>query len=721
MAQPVWITDAGSLGTYSSGSRINIQLNGFHLYPATQLKFKLLCGDLSKTDIGNLTVSDSGLISGTTNLLKSDSTIIFTVRIIDNLGEISDRTFSLKITATDTPQFYTASGLLFEMQDSVWVDYALAYSKPINSSNIDIKVSSGRLPPGLEINNLGVIRGYPSPPDRPYTITYSFTLTYRNDLGTTTNNYSIVIKNHNLTNTPNSRKPVILNSKPLSYNTNALNNYHGYYLNSNNEIPTAKSGEYFSFKVIGHDFDSTQLQYRFFDLPIGLTGDVNTGWITGTPLVNSRGINRYTFTVRVVKNNSITSDPVIYTLNISNQVDENIQWITSANLGTIYNNTISNLYIEAIGTDMNLLYLVDSGKLPPNLTLLDNGDITGRVSFQPSNEIKNMGEKTIFEFTVLAYSPEYPLVTSKRTFTIAVEQLFTIPTENLYLKATLSLGDREVIKSLLTDSSLIPTEDVYRLNSNYFGKATDISFVHAYGINASTIQQYMASITKNHYWRNITLGEIKTARATDENGNVIYEVVYSQVIDNLQNLKNQSISSEIVWPRKINLSLGPWITSTKEIFTSFSDIDIDGNLDNFTSLSVGSSRKLYPASLTNMGIRVADALGQNFDYRLLPKWMTSQQENGEILGFIDAWVICHTKPEKSATIANNIRNLWENKLNKINFKIDRYTVDKSATYNYNNYLESPAWNQLPSASPEAEPLDNYDFYVLFPKKTILPK
>ena len=730
MSQPVWITNAGSLGTYSSGSKINIQLHGYYLYPATEIKFKLLSGDLPNTDTGNLTISKSGLISGTTSLLTADTTNTFTVRMIDNLGQISDRTFSLTITAAFTPQFFTNSGPIFETDDSIWIEFPILYSAPIDPNSIEIAISSGKLPPGLEIDRLGVIRGYANPPEYPYSKTYNFTLTYKNDLGMVTNNYSILVKNHDLRNSPNTRRPVILNSKPLSYTIDPSDIYYGYYLNNKNQIPTIKSGEYFTFKVIGHDFDSVEINYQFFDLPLGLAGDVNTGWITGTPVVNSRGINRYTFTVRVTKRDevllsgtkiSLVSEPITYTLTVTNDVDENIIWMTPSNLGTVYNNTISNLYVEAIGTDMDLLYKLDSGILPPNLTLLTNGDITGRIADQPSTEAKNLGEKTIFDFTIVAYSPDYPIITSKRKFSLTVEQFFTTPTENLYLKATPSLEHRDILKSLLTNTHLIPNEDVYRLNSNYFGKATDVSFVHAYGINASTIEQYVASITKNHYWRNITLGEIKTARATDDNGNVIYEVVYSQVIDNLQNTNNVSIPSEISWPKYVNFNLGPWITSTEEVFTSFADMDNNGTLDDFTSLSPGVGRKLYPASLTNMGIRIADNLGQNFHYKLLPRWMTSQQENGDILGFVDAWVICYTKPKKSTTIATNIKTQWGNKLNKINFRIDRYTVDKSATYNYNSYLSIPAWNEFPSASPEPDPLDSHDFYVLFPKKTILPK
>ena len=59
-------------------------------------------------------------------------------------------------------------------------------------------------------------------------------------------------------------------------------------------------------------------------------------------------------------------------------------------------------------------------------------------------------------------------------------------------------------------------------------------------------------------------------------------------------------------------------------------------------------------------------------------------------------------------------------MNTINFQLDRFTVDKSVTYDYDKNITPPAWTGLPSATPTPDPIDNKDFYVLFPRKTILP-
>jgi hypothetical protein len=336
----------------------------------------------------------------------------------------------------------------------------------------------------------------------------------------------------------------------------------------------------------------------------------------------------------------------------------------------------------------------------------------------------------------------YSVIQSSKTFTITVLQEYTQPTDTLYIKAAPSINDRNIINSLLTSETLIPEEMVYRPNDIYFGKATSVIYEHAYGIYASSIDEYLAAVTQNHYWRNITLGELKTAVAKNSSGDIIYEVVYSEVIDNLVNTAGISIQQEIYWPRLIDLQLGPWYTSITDIYTSYETVL---GQDYYTSLTPGYARTLYPNSLFNMRNRVGQVVGQVKDSTLLPLWMTSQQENGGTLGYTQAWVICYTKPRivvdgtaltyaefndtglkradyfsYAELIKDNINTNWQYTLNEINFRIDRFSVNKSETYNYDKKLNPSAWTGLPSASPVPDPIDSKDFYVLFPRQTILP-
>ena len=824
MAQPIWNTPVGSLGTFPSLLPATFQLSASAQSPASSISYALLCGVLSP----GLSLDQDGLITGTPTLVTLATTSTFTVRVTDNLNNLRDRTFSTVVSGAAIPSFTTPTGSLLSVQDSIWVEIPIQYSNPDVNNTVIISLKEGLLPSGLEINESGIIRGYPNSPilnitfplivtsaslttastsiitclsttgfalgrivlfsgtmfgTISYTTTYyvksiinsteftvsttqngptylvtdaagymtvtlpatsigqptirtsSFTLKLESALGTAVAEYQITVINQNTPvsqggpgKIPNSRSPVILNTRPTTFNILPTNEYYGYYFTPPKEsstlttpsatstfIGTAQSDNYFAFKIIGKDFDNSVITYSYSGLPSGIVGNTATGWITGTPILGSTGINQYNFSVAVLKG-SFISEYVEFSYKISNGLDGIVTWITSANMGTIYNGTISTLNVLATA-QVELYYDIVSGSLPPNLELLYNGEITGYVADQPTTQVLTLNEITDFTFTIRAYSPDHPLLNSNKTFTISVLQQYTQPTDILYINATPSITDRNIINSLLTNTTLIPTIDLYRATDIYFGKATNVVYEHLYGVFSSDLDEYIAAVTQNHYWRNITLGELKTAVAKNSAGTIIYEVVYSEIIDNLINPSGVSVSSEIYWPTPINLFQGSWYTSVDDIYTSY--VNIFGQ-EYYTSLTPGSATVLYPNSLINMRNRVSAVLGQQYDSSLLPLWMTSQQANGNTLGYTQAWVICYTKPSKAVTIKNNINDNWAYKLNQINFNIDRFTVDKSTTYNYDKTTNPPTWTGLPSATPVPDPLNSKNFHVLFPHKTILP-
>ena len=831
MAQPNWNTPAGSLGTYPSLLTIvPIQLSASAVLPAVTVTYAVISGTLPS----GIAMTEDGLIYGIPGAVPENTTSIFVVRTTDNYQNIRDRTFSLAVTGVSGPSFSTPSGTLFSQSDSVWVEEAILYNNPISSNPVAIRVTQGQLPPGLEINEAGLIRGYPNPPitnvnlpsvntaivatsanvitcfstigftvgrpvnfigtsfggivsgatyyireifsdgttftvsntsggttsnfsdavgymnatlpsvsqGQPTVQTYSFSLALDSPLGADSETYSITISNQNAPSSigggnkpPNTRVPTILNTRPATYNIGLNDIDYSYYIlppNGNGTtyppdqsayIGKFNSDDEFTFKIMGRDFDNNTLRYTFAELPLGLVGDVNTGWIRGNPVISNNSINEYTFSVSAQKtiNPSLQTPFVNFSFIIKNDIEGIIDWITPNSLGTISNGIVSTLKVQAT-SDVPLKYRLTptSDPLPPNLTLLDNGEISGVVAYQPTDTFLPPNSTVDFTFTVEAYSEEFGVVSSTKTFTVTVDIQFGQPTDTLYIKCTPSIQDRNLIASLLDNTEIIPTDYLYRSSDPYFGKASNVVYEHAYGIYASDFEDYVAAVTKNHYWRQLTLGEIKTAVARNDAGEIIYEVVYSEVIDNLTNPKGISVSKEVVWPRFIPLELGPYYTSEEDIFASY------GLPDYYTSLTPGFARTLYPNSLPNMREQVGDVLGQEFNSNLLPKWMTSQQLNGSTTGFVPAWVICYTKPGFAEAIKNNINTLWVDvlqnpyTLNTINFKIDRFTVDKSTTFNYDNNLSPPAWTGLPSASPTPNPLDSNNFYILFPRQTILP-
>ena len=235
------------------------------------------------------------------------------------------------------------------------------------------------------------------------------------------------------------------------------------------------------------------------------------------------------------------------------------------------------------------------------------------------------------------------------------------PFDNLYIQAMPPQNDRDLLSSLLQNPTIFPPNLIYRNDDPNFGVARNVVYNHAYGLTAATYDEYVASLNLNHYWKTLVLGEIKTAQALDDSGNVIYEVVYSEVVDNLVNNDDVSVSKQVVLPFPINAN---------------DSTEIDS---------------VYPNSLQNMRDQVIDVVGQVSN--VLPRWMLTRQINGRVLGFTRAWVIAYTNPGQSGQIAYNIQQQFGTRLNLIDFNVDRYEVDNFLTKNWDR--EGQHWVPQP--------------------------
>lgn len=449
-------------------------------------------------------------------------------------------------------------------------------------------------------------------------------------------------------------------------------------------------------------------------LPPGLTLDPVSGWLYG--LIPDTGIstNIYSFSLLIKKtaNANIFSGPYNYSLTVTGPIDSEIVWLTPSNpvelarvpsnLGSIVNGSVSTLFVRAQnlgGQELQyeLAGVVDPelsaepgyvlpdpvfNSLPQGLTLLSSGDIAGRVSFNTfaldggtttfDVTKQNGADPTTFDltfvFTVRAFSVN-GVVNVTKTFSITVIREFNEPYENLYIQCMPPQNDRNLIDSLLQNSDIFPQDLLYRSDDPNFGVAQKVVYNHAYGLTATTIQEYYDSLDENHYWKNLVLGEIKTAVARDQTGQVIYEVVYSQIVDNLVNNAGESVSKVVKLP--------------------FS-VDYGNNLVDITSVT--------PNSLINMRDQVIDTVGQVSN--ILPAWMISTQASGRVLGFVPAWVIAYAKPGRGEQIAYNIRTQFDQPLNLIDFEVDRYELDRLLTKNWDP--EDQQWIPTP---PEVTTFD----------------
>jgi hypothetical protein len=571
------------------------------------------------------------------------------------------------------------------------------------------------------------------------------------------------------------------------------------------------------FKIIGYNPDGTDpyndgITYSYsgtyalaFDTSPALIMNTTNGWINGKLKNIGPTVAQYTLIVTVTTaGGTVTTSPP-FTFTLVGTIDPTITWLTPSNLGTINNGAISDISVSAkFSTDVtDGMYRLFAGSLPPGLEVLSDGGIAGRVEFQPPPTPLD----GIYTFTVEAYSEQYPtLITSKREFTLAVEYVAPpdTPYDTIYMKGLLSITDRAKIDGLLTTISIFQAPNIYRPSDDYFGVARDVRYQHQYGIRSVSATapgnpdylytEYYAALQRNFYWKNLTLGTLRTAVAKDTNGNIIYEVVYSEIIDDLVNSKGVSISKEVAFPIPINDTSGPYWTSWTTIYTTntyydtspfakaimapivnsttmilnnvddlvvgmqvtgFPGVTIDNDVDgtppvllsvvpaiNQITLSVpqtiankqqilfntpistsstnsDANPNLYPNSLDNMREQLIDDIGQVDTTELLPRWMTSQQSNGSVLGYVPCWVLCYTKPGTSASVLDSVNRYLADTgqtLNQIAFTVDRIEVDRSLTYTWGE----TSFDQWPSVGPSASVgNDSRDVFINFPKKTIL--
>lgn len=332
-----------------------------------------------------------------------------------------------------------------------------------------------------------------------------------------------------------------------------------------------------------------------------------------------------------------------------------INWVTPQNLGTLINGQVSYFSVLATASDGGTItYSLIGVPSFPRCLYFDttSGNLVGRVAFQSTGSNQTADQINTYTFTVRATrTPALPAlpVTSDRTFSFTTVQRYTTAYDNIYMTPLLSTTSRAEISALLQNTSIIPPNYIYRLGDPYYGIVSKIIYQHAFGVPTSLSCEYANAVLENHYYRNIVLGELKTAIARDGYNNIIYEVVYCSIIDDLVNSVGTSISKVINWPRE------------------------EYNRTQF-----------YPASLPNMREQISVELGQINSTDSLPRWMSSQQRDGSITGYVPAAVLCYAKPGFGQIIVDSINQLWQYKFNRYSFKLDRIIVDRSLSYQYYN-------------------------------------
>ena len=420
----------------------------------------------------------------------------------------------------------------------------------------------------------------------------------------------------------------------------------------------------------GVGFDMVKFDQDSYALPPGLILEPTSGWLTGFIPSQDEATLTYTFQISVRKRDrtSIESDPTTYTLTVLGELNDSITWISTRNLGTMNNGSVSELSISAISNANKILqYSIVSSesKLPQGLKLLSNGLISGRAGFEYYSidgggtiiDGKLTTFDNVYTFTVLAQDFE-DTVSSTKQFIITINNYNIIPYENLYITALPTLDHRRLFTNIVNNRDIFPNELIYRAADPWFGRAKNITSLFLAGINPSFAQDYITSMGTNHFNKSIGFGNIKTAQAVDSNFNTKYEVVYLDLTDPVTKNAN-SPSSTVDLTGRIN----PWY-------------DSDGNPHSV----------LYPNGFENMSSAIGDRLGYSNE-GVLPDWMTSPQDNNKPLGFVNAVVLAYTIPGASKLIAYRLSTQGL-LFNNIDFVVDRYQLDNRLSENYNISINS---------------------------------
>jgi hypothetical protein len=788
MAQPVWVTPAGSLGTIPEGVFYSIPLVAV---ADDTVYYQVIAGKIPP----GIQVNETGILSGnplapatvqgvpadvthdTTSQFVVRAYTVHTVAGISIPNKLADRTFSIRVTGSSIVTWTTPAGNLANYNDGTQV-----YGLPVEYTALDttyinvVTLISGELPPGLTVSTAGIISGYITPDFKTHITqhTYTFTLRVTNGVSTDVRTFSILVFARATMTADNEYPgyPIEPNRLYLSADQDLIQTDNPLIrIPTADETPvqvpiittppgsigTTRSDNFYAFQFTGFDPNNNAFEFLVSPgstLPPGLTLDPNTGWLYGDIPYGGIVAADYTFDliVQEVLDPSNFSAPYTFSLTITGPTNTDVRWLTPADpaeqardpssLGLIDNGDTSTFYVEAVNVSgIPLQYRLKGlqlentpvyNNLPQGLQLLPSGNIAGRVSFDTfaldgGATIFDVGLNTVREpttfdmvhtFTVNAYSVN-GLVSVDKTFSIRVVRRYQEPFDNLYIQAMPPQNDRDLLNSLLQNPTIFNPEQIYRADDPNFGVASRVVYNHAYGLTAATYDDYVASMNLNHYWKNLVLGQIKTAQARDDLGNVIYEVVYSEVIDNLVNNDDVSVGKQVVLAFPLNRN-------------EITEID-----------------SVYPNSLQNMRDQVIDVVGQVSN--VLPRWMLSRQANGTVLGFTRAWVMAYTKPGQSGQIAYNIATQFGTQLNLVDFEADRYELDNFLTKNWNREAQhwgyagdpiTPYPASITTFDVETDPAlgtifdDNsmlfttpvdmysnnntteYNKYLLFPKRTI---
>jgi hypothetical protein len=671
---PQWATNAGFITTATEGILFSRSL----LAIGPDISYKLIGGDLP----GGLSLNTStGVVSGVPSLVWQTFESNFVLRAQNQYG-IIDRVFRIDVRGA-TPPAIVSPGPRFAIGPSgenyivnnQFVDFqftAIADIVP-TGKNIFFYIDDGDgvLPPGLTLTSSGRLYGqvldelslpYQAGSDGRYDAeSYDSSPMEHESQQEFGVRGRFVNKTYRFflsaSNGPVSRKVeyIIDVRDPASLLDSGQYPIPPQWITPSN-LGTIVSNSTFIYSLETYDCDpgSGAITYDWVNanggnlsvLPPGLTLDILNGVISGTVAYTPVHNTVYSFNMRVIKNNITTGTTRFrnktFTLTVLGTTQSGLNFQSNNLIGLLYQGETSELQVSAIPKSGNasVIYSLQSGNLPPGLTLASDGAVQGSVSYD-SNQTSIIS----YNFNVRATDSAFTSIVGN--FQIQVYPYEGVDFTKILLRPLLSLETRELYESFIGNQSIFDSTLMYRPLDPLFNVNRKIEFVLEHGIEQKYVADYAEKMTEYFSRKKLQFGSIKSAFAV-ENNSVLYEVVYVELIDNLFNsITNESVNAVI---------------------------DIKGET-------------VFPNSIDNMRNALEKDLAVNSF--ITPKFMkTVQDSSGVPLGRILCLPLCYCLPGNSKGIINKIANSGFD-FKKIHFDVDRLIIENTLDNNTAKYVLFP--------------------------------
>lgn len=675
MTAPVWVTPPGFLFTLTESLSVDIPLETI----GDNVQYSVICGALPS----GISLSDTGVLSGFPSYVTTLTRNKFVVRAKNTEGA-TDRTFIIDIIDSDAPRWQTnekylrvgISGEEYGLNKQ-WVDYqfyAVPYESPRETPiQYFIADNDGKLPPGLKLDksgrlsgfiddNLGLnddvdpgngydFRSYDTASYDYYTQTtpktkhvpklYQFRVTATDGIASAKKKFTIIVVDMEILENNILTLPVDITLPSIIIYLQKLQ----FLLDTNLGTIRASNNQIISIAAYDPEPSIGTVTYRLEDgdFPEGLQLDTKTGHLYGYVPYQPAYALTYDFAISATKtySNKTVKTTKIFNLTVKGEIESTIEWITSSNLGEITVGQTSSIEIKArqINSDYAIKYKLTNGFLPSGLELKQDGSISGSVSY---------GTSGTFTFTARA-SDVYNLSAIEKTFNLQVVASSTEYTK-IYVRPFLTKEKRKYFSDFISNTFIFPPKLIYRYFDQNFGIQNDIKFVLEFAIEKINLTDYTVALRENFYRRKLTFGKVKIAYAKNKSGEILYEIIYVDIIDNLVNNFNTSVSHVVY--------------ANNEIY--------------------------YPASTDNMRKKLQEIVLDDFTYidvqeNFQPKFIKDLEKENFNTGYVRVMPICYALPGQGLKILERIK-VSGFKFNLINFEIDRIIIENAADSTTAKYL-----------------------------------